>query len=150
MWQIEDRFKVRIGGITCINVNRIIDFHGHSLFTVKRHDDTGYLGIDFDIYDAAGNHIAAVRHNEIYRGDKDAYQIEGSMNRYVLSERATGRVLCDIRKREDAHPAELDVSVQLYTPSGFLFDATPEQTNLGGITLNGVTFQDCETGIVVR
>jgi hypothetical protein len=150
MWEVEDRFHVRIGGNTYINCDAIVAYKGQSLFTLRRHDDNGYLGIYFEIYDAKGKHIASVKRNEIYYPDKDAYKIDGSEDRYVFSEVATGRVLCDIRKRKDAHPAELDVSVELYTPSGFLFNATPDQTNVGGIVLRGSTFSDCGVGIAIE
>jgi hypothetical protein len=140
MWEVENNFKVRLGGNTYINVPKLVVYKDQTLFTLKRHDENGYLGIYFEIYDADGNHIASVKRNEIYYGDKEKYQIDGSMNRYVFSERESGRVICDIRKREDAHPAELDVSVRLYTPSGFLFDATPEQTNLPGSVIRGNIF----------
>lgn len=136
MWQVEDRFRVRLGGNTYINCTNLVTVGGETLFTLRRHDD-GYLRIDFDIYNAEGYKIASVKRNEIYYAgkDKDRYRIDGSMNRYLLTDQSTGRVICDIRKREDARPAELDVSVHLYTGSGFLFDATPDQTNLGGLVM---------------
>ena len=149
MWEVEDHFKVRIGGNTYIDTPDIVVYKGQSLFTLKRHAENDYLGIYFEIYDAAGKHIASVKRNEIYYGDKDAYVIDGSMNRYVFSERASGRVICDIKKREDAHPAELHVSVQLYMPDGFLFNATPDDTNLGGITARGNTFANCGAAIAI-
>jgi hypothetical protein len=58
--------------------------------------------------------------------------------------------LCDIKKGEAAGNYELDVSVRLYTPTGFLFDATPEQTNLrGGVQLKGNTFANCGIGVSI-
>lgn len=149
MWEIENHFKVRIGGNLYIDTPNIITYKDESLFTLKRHDETGYLGIYFEIHDAAGKHIASVKRSEIYSGDKEAYRIDGSLNRYIFTERASGKVICDIKKREAAHPAELDVSVQLYTPSGFLFNATPEQTNLGGIVMRGCTFVSCGTAFAI-
>lgn len=149
MWEVEKNFRVRIGGNTYIDTPVIVAFKGDPLFTFKRSDENGYLGIYFEIYDSEGKHIASVKRNEIYFGDKDAYKIEGSMNRYTFTERASGRVICDIKKREDAHPAELDVSVHLYTPTGFLFDATPDQTNFGGSTFKGMTFQGNPVGIAI-
>lgn len=150
MWEVEDRFKVRLGGNTYINVESLVDYKGESLFTLKRHDDNGYLGIYFNIYDASGNRVASVRRNEIYADDKDAYELTTSMTRYTLTERASGRVICDIKRYEEAHPAELDVSVHMYTPSGFLFEAGPNQTNLGGITFAGNTTIGGRVGIEVR
>jgi hypothetical protein len=148
MWQVEDHYHVKIGSNTYIDNKILIAFRGVSLFNLRRHDD-GYLGIDFDIYDQAGKRLATVRRNEIYFGDKDAYQIDGSANRYVLTEKATGRIICDIRRREDAQPAELELSVHLYTPSGFLFDATPEQTNLGGMVMRNCVFEGNNIGIAI-
>jgi hypothetical protein len=150
MWKVEDRFVVRLGGNTYINVKNIVDHNGTPLFTLKRHDETGYLGIDFDIHDAKGKRVASVRRNEIYSGNKEDYKIEGSADRYTLMDKATGEVLCDIKKREEANPAELDVSVRLYTPSGWLFDATPEGTNLGDSFISGSVIMDCGVGISVR
>ena len=151
MWEVAERFRVRVGSVTYTNVPNLIVFRGESLFTLKRHED-GYLGIYFDIYSADGDRVAAVRRNEVYLGDQDAYQVDGSANRYVVTERASGRVLCDLRKREDAQPVELDLSVHLYTPSGFLFDATPERTNLPaqGIVFQGGAITDCANGIVIE
>jgi hypothetical protein len=150
MWEVETNFRVRLGGNTYINTPTLVAFRKEPLFSLRRHDETGYLGIDFEIYDAQGQKIATVRRNEIYYGDKERYQIDGSLNRYVFSERESGLVVCDIKKRQDAHPAELDVSVHLYTPSGFLFDATPEQTNLGGIQLRDNVFQGMGVAISVE
>ncbi len=50
-----------------------------------------------------------------------------------------------------ANNVELEVSVHLYTPDGFLFDATPEQTNLpGGNVISGGVMKNCENGIVIN
>jgi hypothetical protein len=149
MWEVEERFIVRLGGNTFINVARLIDFRGQSLFTLKRHDDNGYLGIYFEIYDPSGKHVASVKRNEIYSGDKAAYKIRSSTTQYQFVERRSGIVICTIKRYEDAHPAELDVSVRLYTPSGFLFDATPEGTNLPGYFISGNTIADCAVGIAI-
>ncbi len=150
MWKVEKRFHVRLGGNTYVNVPNLISYKGQPLFTFKRHEETEYLGIYFDIYDAQGRHSAAVKRNEIYFGDKDKYKIDGSHNRYIFSERDSNRVICDIKKREDAHPAELEVAVNLYTPSGFFLEATPEQTNLGGIVMIDNLIMDCPNGILIN
>ncbi len=148
MWHIEEKFQVVIGGTTFINTPNLVVYDGTPLFIVKRHDN-GYLGIDFDIYDATGKKVATVRRNQIYEGDKTAYAVKELANRYTLTEKASGRVLCDIKKREDAKPAEIDVSVKLYTPDGFLFDATPEGTNIPGAVIKGMVIKDCGAGIVI-
>lgn len=150
MWEVAENYQVRIGGNTYINCGELVVFKGKPLFNLRRTDD-GYLGIDFDIYNAEGHKIASVKRNEIYYGgkDKDRYKIDGTANRYTLTDTKTGRVICDITKREDAQPDELRVTVHLYTPNGFLFDATPEQTNLSGVVMRNSTFSNCGAGIVI-
>lgn len=82
--------------------------------------------IDFDVYDQQGDKVATVRRNEVYMGNKADYTINGTMNRYTVTENATGTVICDIRKRADAEPAELEVSVRLTRRPAFY--STPHQT----------------------
>lgn len=147
MWEVAERFRVRIGGNTYINTPNLVCHKGKPLFSLRRHED-GYLGIDFEIYDHKGTRVATVRRNEIYEGDKDSYAIDGSLNRYVLTERATGDVICDIRKRDDAENSELEITeLRLYTPSGFRFIADPNKMNLAGMTFFGCTFADSDVGI---
>jgi hypothetical protein len=101
------------------------------------------------ICDATGTQIASVKRNQIYRADRDLYSVEGTPNTYKLIEKSSGRVLCEINRQEGASPAELDVSVELYTPDGFLFKATPTQTNIGGITMINNVFSGGRCGISI-
>jgi hypothetical protein len=149
MWYVEDRFRVIIGGNTYINTPNIVVYKGKPLFVIKRSARDGLLGIDFDVLDKNGNRIATVRRGVVVQGNEDDYEISKGMDRYTVIERATGRVICDIRKRAEAPRAELEVSVKLYTPDGFLFDATAEETNLPGVKLRGNVIADCAAGIVI-
>ena len=150
VWNVEDRFKVIIGGNTYINTPNIVVYKGTSLFTIKRSGSDGLLGIDFDIYDNGGNRVATVRNGIIVQGNQDDYDITTGMDRYTVTEKSTGRMICDIRKRAEAANAELEVSVELYTPDGFLFNATPDQTNIGGIVMKGNVIENCGSGIVIN
>jgi hypothetical protein len=38
----------------------LVDYKGSSLFTVKRRESDGLLGIDFDVYDPKGKKVATV------------------------------------------------------------------------------------------
>lgn len=129
MWYIEDKFHVIIGGNTYINVPNIVVYKETPLFALKRQESDGMLGIDFDLFNNKGKRVATIRHNHIVQGNLDDYEFIREVNRYAVVEKATDRVILDIRRRSDAAPAELLVSVKLYTPDGFLFDATPECTN---------------------
>lgn len=150
MWSVEENFHVILGGNTYIDTPNLIAYRGAPLFTIKRSDSDGVLGIDFDIFNVSGGHITAIKRNEIYLGDKDAYEITLTMNHYIVKEKSSGRVLCDIKRREEAHPAELEVSVTLYTPDGFLLEATPVGTNLPGMYITGCTFKNNNTGIDIQ
>lgn len=150
MWQVEERFHVRLGGNTYINTPNLVVYKETPLFVIKRSDSDGLLGIDFDIFDAQGKRVATIRRGMIVQGDKNNYELYEGANRFTVTEKASGRMLCEIKKRREASPAELDVWVKLYTPDGFLFDASPNETNLGGIKLRGNTFEDCEVGIRIE
>ena len=149
VWRVEDEFKVIIGGNTYINIPNIIVHKGSSLFTIKRSESDGLLGIDFDIYDKDHNRVATVRNGVIVQGNEDDYDITTGMDRYTVTEKSTDRMICDIRKRTEAQHAELEVSVELYTPDGFLFNATPDHTNIGGIVMKGNVFKNSGAGIVI-
>ena len=135
MWYMEDKFRVIIGGNTYINTPNILVYKGKPLFLIKRSDRDGLLGIDFDIFDKNGKRVATIRKGVVVQGNKEDYDIMEGMDRYIVTEKASGRIICEIRKRAEAPNAEFEVSVKLYTPDGFLFDASPEETNLPGIKL---------------
>ncbi len=147
MWLVAQQFQVRFGGNTYIDTPNLVVFKDAPVVTLRRHDDNGYLGIDFDINDESGKRVATVRRNEIYRGDKEKYDLVQTADQYTLTEKASGRVLCDIKRKDASAPDELDVSVRLYMPNGFLLDATPTGTNVGGMQITGCTFSNCGAGI---
>ncbi len=149
MWYIEDKFRVIIGGNTYINTPNIVVYKGKPLFVIKRGDRDGLLGIDFDVFDKKGKRVATVRNGVVVQGNKEDYVITETMDRYTVTEKASGRLICDIRKRAEAPNAELWVSVKLFTEDGFLFDANPEETNLLGGKIRGCVFENCGAGIVI-
>jgi hypothetical protein len=83
--KISDAQWMRLSGNTYINVQNIVEYNGEALFTLKR-EEIGELGIYFDIYDSEGKLIAKVKRKEIYIDDKSPYAIDGSADRYVLTE----------------------------------------------------------------
>lgn len=151
MWEIADHYRVRLGGDIYIDTGTLVEAHGKPLLTLKR-NDSGYLGIYFDIFNAKGEKLASVQRNEIYpaKSKADEFRFEGDADRVAFIEKATGRVLCEIRKREAAGGHELDVSARLYTSKGVLFDAAPTGTNLGGSQSSGNVLQGNRVGIVIK
>ena len=149
MWYKEDNFKVKIGGNFYINTPKIIVYKGDSLFSIVRAERTDLLGINFKIYNEKGEKIASVKQGRIYEGDKELYTVIIEQDRYALIEKATDRVICDIRKNKLADQSELEVNLNLYTKDGFLINASPTGTNIGTNIMTGCVISDCGAGIVI-
>jgi hypothetical protein len=153
MWYAEGEFTVTIGTVTFVNVRDILVYGGESVFSIKRSERDGLLGIGFDIRSENGAKIAVVRNGNIYEGDKDKYAVDAKRDRYTLTEKSTGRVICDIRKRAEAKGVELDLSFELYMKDGVLFRATPAELSLDGraakLMMSNCTIRGFTQGIVV-
>ncbi len=150
MWAVTKSFKVKLGGNTYIDCGSLIDFRHTPLFTLKRRDEDGLLGIDFDIYDAAGKKVATVRRGTIVHGNAADYEFTHGAHHYVVKEKKTGRTICDIKRAGNAVDSELAVSVDMYTPTGFHLVASQGKTNIGGITMSGCTMAGCGVGVSVN
>ena len=150
-WIVPEHFKVIIGGNTYIDCPVIIDYKGQSLFELRRSDTDGYLGINFDLYGSEGKRVGTVRNALFVPPVPEGYSVQFGANHYTLTEDATGRVICDIKLRYEAQSdAEIEVAAEMYMPDGFLLRFTPEQTNLGGITLRGNIFRNCGAAIKIN
>lgn len=146
---METKFSVRLGGNTYINTPNLIVYKGTSVFRIRRSDEDGILGIDFDLYDKLGKRIATFAKGVVVQGDEANYLIESGHDAYAVTERSTGRVVARVQRR-GVTSAELEVHVHMYLPNGFLLDAGPNATNLGGATLIGNTFENCGAGIAIE
>ena len=148
MWTVETEFAVHLGGNTYINTPNLIVYKGTSIFRMRRSDNDGILGIDFDVFDAKGKRVAKFAKGVVVQGDEANYKIEGSHDTYSVTERSSGRVVAQVQRR-GVKGAELDVHVHMYLPNVFLLGAGPNATNLGGVTLSGNTFRNAQSGIVI-
>jgi hypothetical protein len=148
MWKVEEKFSVKLGGNTYINTPNLVVYKGQSLFKMYRSESDAILGIDFDVYDAAGKRVATFRKGIVVEGDNNNYTIKSGHDEYRVEEKASGRLIASV-KRRGAQDAEMEVSVHLYTPDGFLFDATPTQTNIKGMVMTGCIIESCGAGIVI-
>jgi hypothetical protein len=149
MWLREREFKIRLGGNTYINVPTLIAFRGEPLFTVRREEESGQVGIDCEVYDADRRKIASISRNNIYVGDAQAFEVTRTDDRISLIDRQTGSVLADVRKHGQALPAELAVSVRTYAPDGTLLDLTPDHSNIGTNLFADCTIENCTVGIAL-
>ena len=150
MWNIEHKFKVKIGGNYYINTPNLIVAGGESLFTIKRREEDGLLAVDFDVYRADGTKVATIRNAHVVSGHQEDYEFHKEHHHYWVTERSSGRIICDVRQVSKAEgDCEIDVSVDLFTKSGFHVIADPEKTNVGGVVISGCTTKDCDAGLVV-
>ena len=149
MWHVDRNCKVKLGGNFYINVERLVDYKGSSLFTVKRRESDGLLGIDLDVYDPKGKKVATARHGTVVAGDAQNYEITHDPHHYTVKEKSTGRVVCDIRRRDAAEEADIEVTVDLFMPDGFHLQADPDQTNIGGIQMSGNIIDTSQAGIKI-
>ncbi len=147
MWEIEKNFKAKIGGSYFINCESLISYHGKPLFTLKRRESDGRLGIDFDVYDKQGKKVATIRRGNVVEGDTSAYGIDYGADCHKVTEKTTGRVIVHIDKNPP--DADIAVSVNMYLPDGFLLQATPYSINIGSSTMIGNIFAGCKAGIAI-
>lgn len=150
MWLKEKEFSIQLGGQTFIDIPTLIQFNGESLFTVRRHEDTGEIGIDCDVYSEHGDKIASIRRNNMYPGDKASYVVDRSESHITLTDSKTGVVLASIKRRGAALPVELDVSLRTYLPDGRLLDLGPESSSIGGLFLKGNILQGGLIGVALN
>jgi len=148
MWKVENEFSIRLGGNTYINTPDLIVFQGKSIFQIRRSDEDGMLGIDFEVFDAHGKRVAIFKKGIVVQGDKENYIIDSGHETYSVTEKSTGRVVARVQRR-GVKDAGLDVQVHMYLPNGFLLDAGPQTINLGGIKMTGNVFKNCGAGIAI-
>ncbi len=149
MWKIEKEFSVKLGGNTYINTPNLVVYKGEPIFKIYRSDSDGILGIDFDIFNKSGERIATIRKGIVVQGNAENYEIESGHEEYKVIEKQTKNLITSIKRRE-VDSVELEVSVKLYTSDGFLIDATPESTNIGGMVMTGCVIKDCAAGIAIN
>ncbi len=148
MWQVEDRFSITIGSNKFINTPTMIEYKGESIFRVSRSENDGLLGIDFDLFSQDGTRVAKIYHGRVVDGAKDAYQFDETPLRFRVTEKSSGRVVCELTRPND-QSSELDLNVSLHMPDGFLFEATPQGTNIQSSMFLGNTFVGCGVAISI-
>ena len=148
MWQIEKEFTVHLGGMTYIDTPTLVAYKGEALFGIRRSDD-GMLGVDFNVYDKGGKRVAKFAKSVIVVGDGANYEFQSGHEAYKVTEISTGRIIARVQRR-GVKGAELDVWVTTYLPNGFLFDAGPTATNLGGsLSMIGGVVRGAAVGIAI-
>lgn len=128
--KIQSDFTVRLGGNSYADTPHLLACKGEPVLTVRRAAATGDLKVSIDIYDEQGHEQAAVRETGLVRGDPESFSISVTENQFEVIDCRRHRVVCNIRRRANARDTDIDVSLLLHTPDGFLVHANPDQTNL--------------------
>ena len=128
--KVRKDFVVRIGGNEYTATPNLLACKGEPLLTVDRAQDSGDLDVKLEIFDQHGKRRAVVRNDRIVRGSKKTYDVRMTENSYSVFDRKNERTVCKIRRRANARDMDLDVSLLLHTPEGFLVHANPDQTNI--------------------
>lgn len=142
-WQVPEHYNVIIGGCTITDCTKLVEYKGKRLFSLYRSDNNGFLGIDFDLYDALGTKLATIRHSQ-FVGNKEpkGYKLDGGPDHYVLIEEGTGRLVCELKLRNQAPgQAEIEVTGEMYMPDGELLHLTPTELTFKNMTLSNVTIE---------
>ena len=149
MLEVPQKFEVRLGGNTYINTPRLIVCKGAPLLQLRRNASDGILKVDLDVFDESGRRAAVFRNSNLARGDSIAYPVMARHNEYRVAERRSGRGVVIVKRRHGT--GDLDVWVELYTPRGSLFVATPIETNFkAGAQVVGAVIKDAPNGIVIE
>lgn len=128
--KVQEHFIVRLGGNDWLDTPNLIVYRGEPILKVTRDGDSDELSVEAEIFDADGQRKAVVRGTELVKGDPQALDIRSTENNYSIRDRTTDRVVCEIRRRASKQKMDLDVSVLMHTPDGFLIHANPAQSNV--------------------
>jgi hypothetical protein len=127
--KVHENFIVRLGGNDYLDTPNLIVYKGEPILKVTRDESNDELQVEAEIFDAQGRCKAHVRGTKLLKGDPDAVDIRSTENNYTIRDRSNDRVVCEIRRRAGQQKMDLDVSVLMHMPDGFLIHANPAQSN---------------------
>ena len=58
-------------------------------------------------------------------------------------------MICEIKERDKAGNAELELNVHMHTKDGFLLNATPQGTNVKSLLLKNSTIRNGKHGLII-
>ncbi|MEX2495517.1 MAG: hypothetical protein WD448_05470 [Woeseia sp.] len=129
--KVREHFIVRLGGNDYLDTPNLIVCSGEPILKLTRDEVSDELKVEAEIFDATGNRTAVVRGTELVDGDPGTIEIRSTESSYVIRDKTADRTVCEIRRRAGKQKEDLDVSVLMRTPDGFLIHANPLQSNVG-------------------
>jgi len=128
--KVQEHFIVRLGGNDYLDTPNLIVCKGEPILRLTRDETDDELNVQAEIFDEKGARKAVVSGTELLEGDPRSVDIRSTENNYSIRDRSTDRVVCEIRRRAGKQKMDLDVSVLMHTPDGFLIHANPAQSNV--------------------
>lgn len=128
--KVHAHFVVRLGGNDYLDTPNLIVYKGEPILKVTRDESNDELRVEAEIFDAEGRCKAHVQGTRLVTGDPQAVDIRSTENNYSIRDRSNDRVVCEIRRRAGQQKMDLDVSVLMHAPDGFLIHANPAQSNV--------------------
>ena len=150
--QTETVCAVKIGSNYYINCQQIITFKNQPVLTITNSTDNS-IKINFDVFSTSGKKVATVKEGKLIEGNKDLYIIKSTDKEFSFIEKSTNRIICFVKKTNDTKNkrCELQVSADMYMPSGFYFQCTPETTNVPSLNyMTGSTFDNMGAAITLN
>lgn len=147
--QTDNVCAVKIGKNYYINCKKIISFQNQPVLTITNSQDNS-IKINFDVFSTSGTKVATVKEGKLAEGNKDLYIIKLTEKEFSFIEKSTNRIICFVKKTYDQQNkrCELQVSADMYMPSGFYFQCTPETTNVPFLNnMQGATFANSDSAI---
>ncbi len=139
----------KIGDNYYLNCKHIITFKDQDIFTIKNADESE-IKINFDVFNEKGEKVAAVEDSKLVEGDPELYIIKSTALEYSFIEKAANRIICYVKKvqNDKTNKCELQIWADMYMPSGFYFQCTPETTNVATLNrIRGSIFADSDAAI---
>ena len=128
--KVQEHFVVRLGGNDYLDTPNLIVYKGEPILKVTRDESNDELKVEAEIFDSEGRCKAQVEGTRLVKGDPQAVDIRSTENNYTIRDRSNDRVVCEIRRRAGQQKMDLDVSVLMHAPDGFLIHANPAQSNV--------------------
>lgn len=144
-----NKCSAKIGSNYYINCKHIITFDGQDVFTIKNSDESDIL-INFEVFSENGTKTATITNSKITTGDIELFTIKSTDTEFSFVEKASNRIICFVKKvhSEETKKCELHVWVDMYMPSGFYFQCTPETTNVPSLNMiKGSIFANSDAAI---
>lgn len=131
MMKVQEHFIVRLGGNDYLDTPNLIVCKGHPILTLTRDEKSDELRVEAKIFDSTGRKKAVISDTKLLEGDPEAVDVRSTESNYTIRDKSSDRTVCEIRRRAGKQKEDLDVSVLMHTPEGFLIHANPLQSNVG-------------------